>query len=609
MAEERTYFTSGEQKEERPAAQQTAASAQQRPAQQRSTATGTQNRTASGQRRVSTQTITTPQRSAQNGQKTRTPQSQRTAAGASGSTAQKTAPRQTSTRKKSRFQKTNASNKNKRTVSSTAPEQATRTRRSTSSATSAQKRRTASTQQTAARTSQQQRQYKQRPVAPESVRARADQAARQSTATRAAYPANTGIENVSAGAAIEATSAAMKQSRARNKAATKGMSVKQKGAYYLAQIGPTVQEVKASPERKKMTYYILILLVALILAMHVTSLTNDVMGFMRSTDTVEVTVTEDMTTNELITALDKAGAIKHSTFCKAFIAFANKVDNGMFSSPTYLKGNYTVTPNMGIEKMLITCMNVQKQETVEVSIPEGFTVEQIAERLEDAKVCSEKDFLEACNTVDYDYDFLTEMSENEDELQLEERYHMLEGYLYPDTYEFFVGESASSVVSKLLSNTNTKWSDAYAERAEQINMTMDEVLTLASIIQKEDSNAENMAVIASIFYNRINSSSFPSLQSDATNYYVNTYIKPNVTTAEYETYRSLYSTYECRGLPVGPICSPGDDAIKAALWPESTNYYFFAHDDDGNLYTARTANEQNLNVYNALSSDSSSDEE
>ena len=118
-----------------------------------------------------------------------------------------------------------------------------------------------------------------------------------------------------------------------------------------------------------------------------------------------------------------------------------------------------------------------------------------------------------------------------------------------------------------------------------------------------------MAVIASVFYNRLNSSAYPSLQSDATNFYVNTYIKPNASSGDYNLYRNRYSTYVCKGLPVGPICSPGDDAIKSVLWPASTNYYFFAHDDDGNLYAARTASEQNQNVYNALTTGGSDEEE
>ncbi len=308
-----------------------------------------------------------------------------------------------------------------------------------------------------------------------------------------------------------------------------------------------------------------------------------------------------MTTNKIIGQLDRKGFIKHSVECKVFIALTDSMRSEDYTKATYLKGDYVLSKNMGIEKMLLQCMNIQRQETVEVSVPEGYNVVQIGEALEKNKVCSQEDFLKACSKTDYDFDFLQNID------NADSRYAALEGYLYPDTYEFYVGQDAESVVKKMLSNFQSKWTDEYEARAEEINMTMDQVLTMASIVQKEDSKASNMAYISSVFYNRLNSSSFPTLQSDATVNYVKEYIKPQVTESEYNTYLDLYSTYNCKGLPVGAICNPGNDAIKAVLWPQTTSYYFFAHDDDGNIYLARTANEQNANVNKAAKSSSSDD--
>lgn len=380
----------------------------------------------------------------------------------------------------------------------------------------------------------------------------------------------------------------------------KGMSGREKASYMLSQIGPTVRSVQSDPKRREAAYKIIIVLIALLLAIHWTSCINDILGFARSDKEKVVVVEEGDTTNDLIGKFDRAGLIKHGTMCKLFISMTSDIRN---DNEKYLKGEFTLTPDMGIEKMLSTCTATQKRDTVEITFPEGFTVEQIAERLEESKVCGKSDFLKAVNSNQYTFDFVKEISNGD------QRYHLLEGYMYPDTYEFYVGEDASSVVSKLLNNFSEKWSDSYATRAKALNMSMDDVITLASIIQKEDSNPDNMTVIASVFYNRLNSSSYPSLQSDATNYYVNTYIKPNTSAGDYNLYRNRYSTYVCKGLPVGPICSPGDDAIKAVLWPASTNYYFFAHDDDGNLYAARTATEQNVNVYNALTTGDSDEED
>ncbi len=371
--------------------------------------------------------------------------------------------------------------------------------------------------------------------------------------------------------------------------------VKEIKNFRLNKIGPTVADIKADPYKLSVAVKVIILILALLFSFHFTSVVNDIMGFNRSDKNVTFNLPEEnMSTDKVISQLDKQGLIRHSLECKAFV----KLTDGMrgTSNATYLKGDYVLTKNMGIEKMLITCMNIQKQETVQVSIPEGFCVQQIAETLEKNKVCSKTDFLKACQSVSYNYDFMLGID------NANMRYAALEGYLYPDTYEFFMGSNATDVVSKMLSNFNSKWTDAYAQRAAELGKTMDDVLTEASIIQKEDSTPSNMAYIASVFNNRLASANFPTLQSDATVNYAKEYIKPYVSEQEYQNYNNLYSTYVCKGLPLGPICNPGDDAIKAVLWPESTSYYFFAHDEEGKLYLARTANEQIYNVNRATTS-------
>ena len=372
--------------------------------------------------------------------------------------------------------------------------------------------------------------------------------------------------------------------------------------YGFQQLGPTIAEIQADPYKKAIATRVIIIVLALLLSIRLTSVINDILGFGRSTDSVTFTISEDdMTTNKIIGQLDRKGLIKHSVECKVFIILTDSMRSEDYTKASYLKGDYVLSKNMGIEKMLLQCMNIQRQETVEVSVPEGYNVVQIGEALEKNKVCSQEDFLKACSKTDYDFDFLQNID------NADSRFAALEGYLYPDTYEFYVGQDAESVVKKMLSNFQSKWTDEYEARAEEINMTMDQVLTMASIVQKEDSKASNMAYISSVFYNRLNSSNFPTLQSDATVNYVKEYIKPHVTETEYNTYLDLYSTYNCKGLPVGAICNPGNDAIKAVLWPETTSYYFFAHDDDGNIYLARTANEQNANVNKAAKSSSSDD--
>ncbi|MBS7359699.1 MAG: endolytic transglycosylase MltG, partial [Oscillospiraceae bacterium] len=183
------------------------------------------------------------------------------------------------------------------------------------------------------------------------------------------------------------------------------------------------------------------------------------------------------------------------------------------------------------------------------------------------------------------------------------RYRTLEGYIYPDTYEFYIGENASSVVRRFLDNFESRWTTEYQKRADEMGVSVDEIITMASILQGEAASADQMEDISSVLYNRLNrSSAFPWLQCDSTEDYLLKTIKPSLTsstedTEKYIRYRDNYDTYstECTGLPVGAICNPGNSAIKAALYPSDTDYFYFRHDDKGNVYYASSLAEHEAN--------------
>ena len=134
-------------------------------------------------------------------------------------------------------------------------------------------------------------------------------------------------------------------------------------------------------------------------------------------------------------------------------------------------------------------------------------------------------------------------------------------------------------------------------------MTFDQVMTLASIIQKEGTNEENMALISSVFHNRLeNMYEFPHLQSDTTEYYIRDYIRPQIpanSAGLYEEVINAYDSYVCEGLPAGPICSPGLEAINAALYPAETDYYYFLSSSDGVFYFANTIEKHEQNIIDA----------
>lgn len=229
---------------------------------------------------------------------------------------------------------------------------------------------------------------------------------------------------------------------------------------------------------------------------------------------------------------------------------------------------------------------------VTVTFPEGYTVVQIAERLEENSVCSAKDFIESVQKIDE----LSQVYEFLGSINAENRPFAAEGYVFPDTYDFYVGESSDYALRRFLANMKSRFTDEYKNRAKELGLTMDEVLSLASIIQKEAGKESEMSKVSSVLHNRLKSDEFRSLQCDVSVEYLNNYvINSKYLSGDTEKYTELYNSYKCEGIPEGAICNPGDAAIKAALYPESTNYLFFVTDTDGNYYYAETYDEHKAN--------------
>lgn len=222
---------------------------------------------------------------------------------------------------------------------------------------------------------------------------------------------------------------------------------------------------------------------------------------------------------------------------------------------------------------------------VTVMFPEGSTVSQIAELLEKNGVCSASEFMaEANNPMNLEgFSFSVPNPEN--------RAFLLEGYLFPDTYEFYRNESASTAIKRFLKNTESKLTAEIRSECEKLGFTLDEILTLASIIQEEAGNPSEMGKVSSVLHNRLQSKKYPRLQCDVATFYLRDYVKPYVDEARYSELYDLYNTYRCDGLPAGPITNSGIDAVKAALYPENTDWYYFVTDSDGVYYYAETWSE------------------
>ena len=228
---------------------------------------------------------------------------------------------------------------------------------------------------------------------------------------------------------------------------------------------------------------------------------------------------------------------------------------------------------------------------LQLTFPEGYTVEQIKTTLVQAGICKEEELNEALSVHEYNYDFLPK--------NLEEGENRLEGYLFPDTYQFYEDSDADTVVEKFLDNFDQKVTEDMRSQIEKSDYSLREILTVASMVEKEAKLSSEQAKIAGVIYNRLNSKDYPYLNIDATILYVVGH-KDALTKADLKI-DSPYNTYTQKGLPPGPICNPGLDAIMAAINPEKHDYYFYvaSGDKDGSHVFSKTLDEHNQAVAKA----------
>lgn len=330
-------------------------------------------------------------------------------------------------------------------------------------------------------------------------------------------------------------------------------------------------------------------LVSIVLASIALSCINDVLAINRDgEEIIEVVLPNDADTKTAVKVLDEAGLIKNSIFCNLFLKLMGESDEG------YLPGVYYFNDNLGVEKMIDRFKTSSTRGAViSITIPEGYTIDQIFERLEKNDICTADSLYKTIDTIDFseEYSFIAKIENKE------ERYHVLEGYMFPATYEFEQGADPATVIRKFLDAFKSRWTEEYAVRAAELGMTTDDIIRLASIIEKEGANHEQFTLISSVLHNRLNRSGlYPTLDCDSTkDYVINTVSQRITSTSKINAYILAYNTYECVGLPAGAICNPGAAAIEAALNPDTTQYYFFRHDNNGKIYMAETLKEHEAN--------------
>lgn len=266
----------------------------------------------------------------------------------------------------------------------------------------------------------------------------------------------------------------------------------------------------------------------------------------------------------------------------------------------YKSGNHWINKNLDYDNPIgydmlihIFSQNPIPNPTATIFFPEGLTLDQTVDKFTDKGFLNKEKFLKTAEEYDFGYAFLDEIPNNG-------RYNRLEGYLFPDTYIFDMTKPEEEAIDKMLANFEKKFKDAYKERLEVLDMTMDEIIIIASLIEKEAQVDSERETIAGVIYNRLNTTdtSLNYLQIDATIQYH--FINKTGTTKDplltEDTKIDIpYNTYMYPGLPIGPISNPGERSIIAALFPDKHNYFYYVAKGDGSHAFARTLQEHNNN--------------
>lgn len=292
---------------------------------------------------------------------------------------------------------------------------------------------------------------------------------------------------------------------------------------------------------------------------------NDVLALNKEEKSVIITVTEGETFGEVVDELKENGIIEFKSVFHLYSAVSH-------ASEKISPGTYQLDTNMDY-RAIVTNLGPKSpnRQKVTVTIPEGFTVAQTFQRLEENGVSTAAKLSDMAATHDYNFSFLKEIPLGDAS--------RLEGYLFPDTYEFYMNEDPKTVINKMLVNFDRRFDDDMRAKAQEMGYSVRDIVNIASMIEKE-TDGDDRARIASVIYNRLTNTSagtVGTLGIDATLVYA---LGRTITQADYAA-DTPYNTYTNKGLPPGPIANPGMASITAAMNPESTSYYYYALGSDG----------------------------
>ena len=269
-----------------------------------------------------------------------------------------------------------------------------------------------------------------------------------------------------------------------------------------------------------------------------------------------ITIKEGSGTSQIANTLKSNGIIKSKY---AFISYIKRNNATTSLKPgTYKFNAGKITFDDIFEKLI----KGEQEESITITIPEGYTVEQIAELFEKKGLTTKDKFLDYAKNLEIPFDYI---EKGEDHRQLE-------GFLFPDTYSIPISWSEKEIINMLLNQFDKNWIDEFDNRAKELGFTPQEIITIASLIEREARVEKERAKISSVIHNRLKKGML--LQIDATVQYLLPEQKARLLYKDLEV-DSPYNTYKYAGLPPTPIAAPGISCIKAALYPENTDYYYY----------------------------------
>jgi UPF0755 protein len=372
-------------------------------------------------------------------------------------------------------------------------------------------------------------------------------------------------------------------------------------------------EKKIPQKYKKFHRIVWVFMVVLLSAVFTQSLIlgiNDMLGFYREKSEMEVIVEIPKGANkpQIAKILKDKDIINDSNFFTLYCCLKRSVQ--------FIPGSFKIQTNMDYEAIINHLQsNANRLDTdiVDVTIPEGKNVNEVAEILEENGVCSKNEFLEVCrsSSLGTDYGFLKSISNSQD------IYYKLEGFLFPDTYKFYKDSRPLDVARKQLNNFQKKLKSkkngingvSIEKLSEEKDINIDTLTNTAALIQAEAANKDDMKMISCVINNRIKTAEkggvskwgeggLNLLELDSTVTYPHKTKSSDLKADVLEKFKdNKYNTYSQQGLPPGPICNPGIDALKAVLEPSRNDYYYFCHSqgEKPKPYYAKTFAEHNKN--------------